>query len=94
MNIIDKTYDSLHKLRLEIKDETLREKIEDIALLLDVEFDLIEFINKDNAFEILKAVIAYIPSNFKVIEIKDIQTELELQEQFESLQSDLKIEVL
>lgn len=94
MNIIDKTYDSLHKLRLEIKDETLREKIEYIALLLDVEFDLIEFINKDNAFEILKAVIAYIPSNFKVIEIKDIQTELELQEQFESLQSDLKIEVL
>lgn len=94
MNIIDKTYDSLHKLRLEIKDETLREKIEDIALLLDVEFDLIEFINKDNAFEILKAVIAYIPSNFKVIEIKDIQTESKLQEQFESLQSDLKIEVL
>ena len=94
MNIIDKTYDSLHKLRLEIKDETLREKIEDIALLLDVEFDLIEFINKDNAFEILKAVIAYIPGNFKVIEIKDIQTESELQEQFESVQSDLKIEVL
>ena len=94
MNIIDKTYNSLHKLRLEIKDETLREKIEDIALLLDVEFDLIEFINKDNAFEILKAVIAYMSSNFKVIQIKDIQTESEMQEQFEKLQSNLKIEVL
>ena len=94
MNIIDKTYDSLHKLRLEIKDETLCEKIEDIALLLDVEFDLLDFINQNNALVVLDAVIAYIPSNFKVIEIKDIQTESEMQEQFEKLQSDLKIEVL
>ena len=94
MNIIDKTYNSLHKLRLEIEDETLREKIEDIALQLDVEFDMIKFINKDNALEILDAVVAYMPSNFKVIQIKDIKTEQELQEHLEQLQSDLKIEVL